>query len=298
MAYVLSDYQLKVQELVHDLSNIDFTASELTGYINNARERVALDFHCVRSFLQNSSLIAGQEQYPISGGIAGANVLTAGGYATTPTITFSAPPAGGVQATAVAQLGGGGIAQINMTNYGAGYAPTLASPVTIMIGAGSPTATATVNVQNNLFDMLSISVLWGVQRYTLSWMPFTMYQAFCRANLTLQSRPVVWSMIQEVNTFFVYPIPDQTYLIDIDAIGMPMALVNGTDIDTQILLPPADAVQFYAAHLALLKLQNFEPQAEYMHKKYKARVQELQQTRQDRRIPNIYRNAYRRIARW
>jgi hypothetical protein len=125
-----------------------------------------------------------------------------------------------------------------------------------------------------------------------------MFQAFCRANLTLQSRPVVWSMIQEINTFFVYPIPDQTYLYDLDAIGLPMPLVQTTDIDNQVLLPPADCVQFYAAHLALLKLQNFESQAEYMHKKYKARMLEVQATRQDRRIPNIYRNAYRRVARW
>jgi hypothetical protein len=294
----LQDYQLQVQELVHDLANIDYSAAELTGYVNNARNRVALDFHCVRYLFQNSALIGGQEQYPIAGGISGVNVTTAGHYTTAPSVTFSAPPAGGVQATGVAVLNSaGGVAQVNMTNWGSGYAATLAAPVTVTFGAGTPTAAGVVNVHTNIFDINSISVLWGTQRYTLGWLPFSPFQAFCRANPTLQRQPAVWAMMQEINTLFIYPIPDQPYLADIDAIGLPLPLVNPTDVDTQVLLPPADCVQFYAAHLALLKLQNFE-QAEYMHKKYKARMQEVQSTRQDRRIPNIYRNYQRRIARW
>src|SRR3974390_3547687 len=109
----LSDYQLQVQEPLHDLSPIYYPPAELTLFINNARNRVSLDFHCVRYFLQNCSLISNQEQYPINGGIAGANVLTPGHYTTAPTIAFSAPPAGGTQATATAQLNAsGGLAQI------------------------------------------------------------------------------------------------------------------------------------------------------------------------------------------
>jgi len=78
---------------------------------------------------------------------------------------------------------------------------------------------------------------------------------------------------------------------------LPYPLVNTSDVDSQIIPPANDCVQYYAAHLALLKLQNFE-QADYYEKKYEKRVGEIIRTKQDRRIPNIYRNAWRRINRW
>ena len=69
-----------------------------------------------------------------------------------------------------------------------------------------------------------------------------------------------------------------------------------TSADTQVLQPYADGVQFYAAHLALLKLQNFA-QAEYMNRKYDARIRQILNTRQDRRDPNVYRTWWRRMNR-
>lgn len=296
---LLSDYISQVQELVHDTASIDYTTAEMTGFVNGARNHVALDFHNVRTLFQNASLIAGQEQYPIFGGVCGLTIVNPGsGYAgVPPTITIAAPSSG-ITATAVAVLDptGSFIQQVNMTNYGTGYALTTANPTgpAITVGGG---AVLTAQVENNTFDINSISVLWGLQRYTMGWLPFTMFQAFCRANPTLRRQPAVWSSVTEQNIFFVYPIPDQAYLIDIDAIALPFPLVNTTDVDTQVIPPVNDAVQWYGAHLALLKLQNFE-QADYFEKKYEKRVGEIIRTKQDRRITNIYRNAWRRINRW
>jgi hypothetical protein len=296
----LSDYTLQVQELVHDTASIDFNQSELTNFINNARNRVALDFHNVRYLFQNASLPGGVEQNPIFGGVCGLIINNGGtGFTSAPTISIAAPGGAGTTATAMAVVAGGAITQINMTNYGSGYALTTANPAgpAITIGGPGVGAVLTPMVQNNIFDINSISVLWGLQRYTLGWLAFTPFQAFCRANPTLRRQPSVWSTHTDQNIFFVYPIPDQAYLADIDAIGLPYPLVNTSDVDGQIIPPVNDCVQFYAAHLALLKLQNFE-QADYYKTKYDQRVKEIINTRQDRRIPNIYRNMWRRINRW
>jgi hypothetical protein len=157
-------------------------------------------------------------------------------------------------------------------------------------------ATATALCTFNVFDWNSVSLLNGNLRYTLSWLPFTAFQAFCRA-YTTQLRPsAVWTEIQEANLTFLFPIPDQSYPVDLDVLALPTNLMNPTDTDLEITLPSADCVQWYAAHKALLKAQNFE-QAEFMQKKYEDRVAKMIIQRQDRRIISVYRNWYRRMAR-
>lgn len=293
--YLLSDYQLQVQQLVHDTAGIDFSSSDLTGWINAGRNRVALDFHNVRYLLQNASLIQNQEQYPIQGGIVGLTIANGGtGYSSPPAISIApSGVAGGIQATAQAIVTGGAITQINMSSWGTTYT----TPPTVTVGGPGSGAVLIPLIGNSVFDFNSISVLWGTQRYTLGWLAFTGFQAFCRSNTTLRRQPAVWTEVQEQNLLFIYPIPDQAYLCDIDAVGLPNPLVNPTDLDAQILLPVAECVQYWAAHLALMKLQNFE-QASVLEKKYDKRKLELQATRQTRRMPNVYRNMYRRINRW
>lgn len=293
--FLLSDYILQVQQLVHDTASIDYTTADLTTWINNARNRVALDFHNVRYLFQNASIISGQEQYPIANGVYGLTITNPGQGYSAPLITIAPPAGGGVTAQAQAVVSSGFITQINMTNWGTAY--TTVPTVTISDSTGTG-AVLTALAAYQVFDINSISPLWGTQRYTMGWMPFTPFQAYCRSNPTLRRQPAVWSSVQEQNILFFYPIPDQAYPVDIDAIGLPSPLVNTTDADSQILLPQADCVQFYAAYLALLKLQNFE-QATYYEKKYQRRALEVGATRiASPRIPNVYRNYYRRINRW
>jgi hypothetical protein len=296
----LQDYTLQVQELVHDLAGVDYSPTELTAYVNAGRTRTALDLHCVRRLIQNATIIPGQEQYPLFGAVVGGAIVGGGsGYTSVspPTVTIGPPPAGGTQATAVAVVdpaGSGAITQIVMTNWGGGYVavPTM----TIAAPGVGVTATATALATINVFDWNSISLLNGNLRYTLSWLPFTPFQAFCRA-YTTQLRPsAVWSEIQEANIVFLFPIPDQVYPVDIDCLLIPTDLVSATDVDTQVIPPSADCVQWYAAHKALLKLQNFA-QAEVMQKKYDQRVRDMIVQRQDRRIISVYRNWFRRMQR-
>jgi hypothetical protein len=293
----LQDYITQVQELVHDISAVDYTTAEMTSYVNSARKRTALDLHNVRQLLLGATIIPQQEQYPINGVVVGGTVVVGGAGYTNPTVSISAPPAGGVQATAIAIVTGGAVTQIQMTNWGSGYVSASGSSITMsIVGANTSPATVTPLTMTKVFDWASVSILNGNLRYTASWLPFTWFQAFCRAYVLQQRPPAVWTIHDGAQKAFFYPIPDQSYPVDLDVVALPDDLVNLTDIDIQVVPPCDDCVQYYGAYKALLKLQNFE-QAEYFKKTYGQRVQDMQVGRQTRRIISPYRTFYRRTAR-
>jgi len=61
----LSSYLQECRRLLHDPNGNFWTDTELTDYINDARNRVAIDSKCLRS-LQTVNLTQGQELYQIS----------------------------------------------------------------------------------------------------------------------------------------------------------------------------------------------------------------------------------------
>jgi hypothetical protein len=67
------------------------------------------------------------------------------GYTTPPTVTLSAPPAGGTQATATATVASGAVTAITLTNPGSGY---LSAPTVSFSGGGGTGATATASIGN------------------------------------------------------------------------------------------------------------------------------------------------------
>jgi hypothetical protein len=292
---LLSDYTTQVQELVHDSAFVDYSQAEMTSFINNARVRVSLDMASVRTYFTNCSTIVNQETYPITGGVGGATITNGGVYSSPPTVTFAAPPAGGAQATGIALMSGTApnmaVTQIGMTNWGRGY--TAVPTVTFGSGAAAATAVALINV----IDIYAVSYLYGVQRARLQFKPFGVFNTFFRYNTTTSGHPCVWSIYHQQNLFYLFPaLPDQNYPLEIDAIVTAAPLVNVTDSDVQINAPENDLVQYYAAHLALLKAQNFA-QAEYYNNKYGQRKTEILATRYAPRIQNPYQNAWRRIQR-
>ena len=289
----LSDYITSVRELIHDLNGTDWTDQELTVHVNGARQRVALDTHCVRNFVTNLQAIANQETYPMTGGVGGATITNGGtGYTSAPSVTFAAPSSG-TAATGTAVVNNGAVVGILMTSWGSGYT---SAPTISFSGGGGNSAAATAITIIQVINIMGISVIWGLMRYTLNWLPFSPFQAFCRANNTTLSRPGIWTAYEEMQTVYLYPIPDQQYIMEWDTISLPNDLVQLTDVDTQVIQPWADGVKYYAAHVALLKLQNFA-QAEYMARKYENRIKQILLTKQDRRDPNVYRTWWRRLNR-
>lgn len=297
---LLSDYNSQIRELVHDLATVDWADSELTNFINNARKRVALDSHCVRALTIGLNAITNQESYPMTGGVGG-YVVTAGGSGyVSPVITVAAAPAGGITATAnvpTANLVGGVITGIFPLKWGAGYTATPAVTITDSGGPGAG-ATATAIALINVLDIVSIASIWpgSLMSRTLNWSPFTEFQAWVRAYRNTVGWPAEWSHIKEQNTFYLGYIPDQAYGLEIDAVMLPNPLVNLTDSDLQVIDPWADAVQWWGAYLAMMKLQNYT-HASYFEKAYDRRIKQVIATKQTRRIRNVYMATYRRRLR-
>jgi len=319
---LLSDYTTQLQFLLHDQNNADFSQSELVAAINNARTAVALDFHCCRTVYLTPpnqittptgyapvSMIQNQEMYPLNGApgnsnagmVVGAMVTNGGSNYTAPVISFTAGPTGSVLPQASAVLNNGAISLINVTTWGTGYVPALPGSdgvptVTITDPTGSG-ASAVATMFNNVFNIISISNIWGNQRYMLKFRGFTLFQAYMRSQLFFTQRPIIWTIHEQAGFVLVAPPPDQAYQTEWDTLVTPLPLINPGDQDTQVLPPYNDAVQYYTASYCLNKLQNFS-QAEHMLKLYSARVPKIIIGAGGVRIPNPYSRSFqRRVSR-
>jgi hypothetical protein len=290
----LQTYVTQVQRLIHDASSAQFSITELVDYINTARDDVALDMHCVRSFVSGVQGVPGVEVYNLAGAVVGANITAGGTYAspTTPTVVFDPAPTGGVTATgtAVMNQAGTAVASVNLTQWGGGY--TTAPNITFTPSGASATSIFFANC----FNIIGISNIWNNQRYTLNFRTFQMFQTFYRAWTTVfQSRPGVWTIHPEMLQVFLRPPPDQTYFMEWDILSLPLPLVNLTDIDQQVRPPHNKAIPFRAAAIALMKNNNFD-QSEYYDKKYEQRVPRWIMGNGGVRVPNPYNRNYQRAA--
>jgi hypothetical protein len=166
-------------------------------------------------------------------------------------------------------------------------------------------ATAQAIALRNVVDWDSVSVIWGTERPMLGWLPWTAFQAYARLTQSVpQGRPVIWTSFPENNYAMVFRIPDQAYGFEISAITIPDQLAAATDVETNLLSPNDDAVQWYAAHLCFLKLQQFGPAMFYANDddrnpgKYQLRVRSLTASKQPTRHQNIYASTGARISKW
>ena len=313
--YQLSDYISQVRTLIHDPSQSDYTDAQLAPLINNARFRVAIDLRCVRQFIAGLNTISMQESYPLTGFVGGLNIVNGGSNYTNPIVTIAG--GNGVGATGTLAATNGVITNAVMTNWGSGY----------ISGDGIPAITATVSDPTgtgaaiqpipglNILDVYTMTALWtpgnapnnqSALALTFDWLPFGAFQAFCRAYRGTFSNPGAWTAhygpVSPLNptvnaqSIYMYPIPNQAYPIEWDVITTPNALINDTDVDYQVIVPWNDAVQYFAAQLAYLGLQQYN-QAAIMLQLYQGRLREQPATGFARRIHNFYRSFAHRMRR-
>jgi hypothetical protein len=213
---VLSTYITQVQRLLHDPNAQFWSVSELTDYINEARNRVAQDTKCLRQLITNAStgitLVAGQELYQNA--------------------TFI-PPA----------------------------------------------------FQPYLFSIQSIHLYWGNTRWPLFFFSFTDFNARMRAWNNLQQRPLAWCRMGAL-AFYVGPIPDQNYAIDIDMSIVPNALTSDATPE-QLPVPFQEPVKYYAAHLAKFREQAMG-EAAVFENQYKTRLRASAVAFNSNMTPNPY----------
>lgn len=310
----LLDYVEQVQSLIHDSTGSAWTRREIVRRINDARKDVSLDMQCCRSLVTGVQLIERVESYSFDGAVAGANITNRGSNYGGPvaTVTFSPPSPGGVQAQAVAivrqnedfdfdpdvdaddpdRIRPGQIERIDMIQWGKWYTQVPTLTISDPAGTGSG-ATAVPVTLFNVINLLSLTPLWVLQRYSLSYKPFTIFQAWARS-LQAQgftSLPQIFTIHPGDQLVYVQPTPNQRLLSEWDVVKLAAPLIGLADVDHEIPDPYAQAVQYKAAEYLLFKHQNFQ-QAQYYAQRYDQRVPRIIAGANGVRIANPYSRSF------
>lgn len=274
----LNSYITEVRRLLHDANGNFYSDSELTDYINGARERVARDTGCLRKLQVSQTPIApvGYTGNPVAwaantavnlNDLIFSNIFTY--VVTTAGVTGDQPPAypdsysNFPPSTPFAN----GTAQIQYVGN-----------VEIIPYASLPEGGQTL-------DILNINVFWGNSRYPLSYMSWTQFNAQLRYWQNYIGRPVAFSVFGQ-NQIYISPVPDQVYTIEVDTTILPLPLVNGSEVDT-IIDPYTTPVAYYAAYTAKFKEQSYG-ESEIYYQQYVNKVRSVLNTTFTRRMPDPY----------
>lgn len=278
MAQTLQGYITQVRYLLHDAQANFYTNDQLIGYINSARERVVRDTGCLRT-VQVSQTPAP----PVSGG-SNPVIWAAGLAVSTGSYVFSN--------IYIYQVVSGGVLGSTSPPYPSAnnvYPPTTtftdgtatlqyAGPCEVINFAALPQGLQTL-------DIININLYWGNSRIPLRYLPWSDFNAQLRYWQNNVQRPICFSIYGQ-SQIYVGPVPDQAYVIDLDTVILPTAMVNLADTDT-INDPYDTVVQFYAAHLAKYYEQSFG-EAEIYLQQYKQKTQAVLVSVFTRRIPTPY----------
>jgi hypothetical protein len=273
----LSSYITEVQRLLHDANSVFWTTSELTDYINDARERVARDTGCLRTLQITAT--------PISSTGVPATVWTAGATVTAGQFIFNnifiyEVTVSGVLSTTPPPYPASGYTFPPSTPFTDGTATLQYSgPAEIIPYATIATGTT--------LDILNVNVYWGNSRIPLRYLPWSNFNAQLRYWQNYVGRPVCFSVYGQ-NTIYVGPVPDQAYVVEIDSTILPTALsLNTPNVADQIQDPYTTPVAFYAAYKAKYKEQSYG-EAEIYKQEYAKQVQAVLNSVYTRRIPDPY----------
>lgn len=264
----LAAYQSLTRFYLHDPSAQAYSTTDVNTAINQARRRVAADGECVRSLL--------------SGGVVTSLTISnpGSGYSGTATVTFTGA---GAQTFATATIGGGQVTSITLVRGGWGW--VAGNPVVTVTGSGGGTnAVIAATVDNSastvpqqelinystlntlaaltpgirsVIGINSVACQWGagsvykplLQRRSWSW-----FQANARVySIAAMNFPAYWSKYGQGSkgSFYLFPIPSQVMSMDLDAICLPIDLVDDTTVEA---VPEmfTDAVAYYAARQCYL----------------------------------------------
>lgn len=138
-------------------------------------------------------------------------------------------------------------------------------------------------------DIVNINLYWGNSRLPLLYRPWTDFNAQLRYWQNYTGRPIAYSMYGPTS-FYLGPVPDQVYTMELDTVIEPLPLVSGTDVDT-IPDPWTSPVAYYASHTAKFKEQSYG-EAEIFRQQYLKHVQSVLTGTFTRRLPSAYSQSY------
>ena len=287
---------------MHDSNANFYSDSQLTDYINSARERAVRDTGALREVIVAQTPC----QVPPSatvGGITPSNPVqwTANTVWTTNQFIFSnifiyQVISGGTSGSTAPPY------PANQTNNYTNYPPSTPfadggatiqyvgncenvsyAALTQLMGSSplSPSSGATI------LDILNINLYWGNTRVPLNYLPWTEFNARLRFWQNYIGRPLAFSIYGQ-GQIYLGPVPDQVYQIEVDCIILPLPLSLNTPnaVDT-IVDPYTTPVEFYAAYLAKYYEQSYG-EAEIYKQEYVKHASSVVNTTFTRRIPSVY----------
>jgi hypothetical protein len=274
----LNSYITEVRRLLHDANGNFYSDSELTDYINGARERVARDTGCLRKLQVSQTPIA-----PV--GYSGEPVAWAANTAVNVNdLLFS-----NIFTYVVTVAGTTGDDPPPYPDYNNAYPPTTAfangTASLQYVGNCEIIPFGSLPEAGQTLDILNINVFWGNSRYPLSYMPWTQFNAQLRYWQNYIGRPVAFSIFGQ-NQIYISPVPDQVYTIEVDTTILPLPLVNGAEVDS-IIDPYTTPVAYYASYTAKFKEQSYG-ESEIFYQQYVSKVRSVLNTTFTRRMPDPY----------
>ena len=138
-------------------------------------------------------------------------------------------------------------------------------------------------------DVININIIWGNSRIPLRYMPWTQFNAELRFWQNYIGRPIAYSMYGPTS-FYISPVPDQVYAMELDTVILPTPLVTDAQVD-EIPDPWTSPVAFYACYKAKFKEQSYG-EAEIFKQEYTRQAQSVLATTYTRRMPSPYSSPY------
>jgi hypothetical protein len=274
----LSSYLTEVQRLLHDANAVFWSTSELTDYINEARERVVRDTGCLRTLqITNTPLSStGVVAIPWSNGLT----VTAGQFIFSNIFIYQVT-VGGVLNSDAAPYPTGSATFPPSTPFTNGTATLqYSSNCEIISLAALPNGIQTL-------DVLNVTLYWGNSRIPLRYLPWSNFNAQLRYWQNYVGRPICFSTYGQ-GQLYIAPVPDQSYSIEVDTVILPTALsLNNPGATDSIVDPYSTPVAFYAAYKAKYKEQSYG-EAEIYKQEYAKHVQAVLNSTYTRRIPDPY----------
>jgi len=274
----LSDYITSTRRLLHDVSGNFWTTQELTDYINEARARTVSDTGCLR--INQVPIFQSSTEAYAYGGVTGVNIINGGSGYTDGTYPITFLGGGGIGVAGTYTCSSGVVASAVITSQGSGYTSTITAQ--FLAGGGTSSSAQVGYINANTLDILSVTIIWGNFRIPLNYMPFTELTAKLRMWTTWQQRPAAFSVFGQ-QTLYVGPLPDMTYVSEMDSVILPNVLIDNTTVE-QIAYPFTTPVPYYAARLAKIKEQSYA-EAEMFFQMYKKRALDSLASTFTRRLP-------------
>jgi hypothetical protein len=300
MSTNLSGYITQVRYLLHDANANFYTDSQLTDYINAARERIVRDTGALREVIVTqvpcqvvNTINSATPAYPTQW--VANTVVSANTFVFSNIFIYQYITGGTSSSTAPAYP------QSSANNY-SNYPPSTAfadgtatlqyvgnceniyyGALTNLMGS-SPLAPSS---GNSVLDIVNINLYWGNTRVPLDYLAWTDFNTRLRFWQNYIGRPLAFSVYGQ-GQIYIGPVPDQIYQLEIDCVVLPNALNLGTPtVADSINDPYSTCVKFYAAYLAKFYEQSFG-ESEIFKQEYLKQATSVLNTTFTRRIPSSY----------